>query len=76
MTALAVSLYVRAINAHGAGAVAMLFAIIPAVGRAVGAVACWLNARLGSGQQREHDPRGNRGRQHSVDAVHQPTMAR
>lgn len=35
---LAVSLYVRAINAHGAAAVAMLFAIIPAVA----AVLSWL----------------------------------
>ena len=35
---LAVSLYVRAINAHGAAAVAMLFAVIPAVA----AVLSWL----------------------------------
>jgi len=91
---LAVSLYVRAINTHGAGAVAMLFAIIPAVagllswlmlgqrpdigiavGLAVGAVACWLNSRA-SGQQSQDDPRGDRGRQHRIDAVHQPAVAR
>ena len=91
---LAVSLYVRAINAHGAGAVAMLFAVIPAVagvlswlilgqrpdagiaiGLAVGATACWLNSRA-SGQQRQHDPGGDGGRQHRVDAVHQPAVAR
>lgn len=35
---LAVSLYVRAINAHGAAAVAMLFAVIPAVA----AVLSWI----------------------------------
>jgi drug/metabolite transporter (DMT)-like permease len=35
---LAVSLYVRAINTHGAAAVAMLFAVIPAVA----AVLSWL----------------------------------
>jgi drug/metabolite transporter (DMT)-like permease len=92
--ALGVSLYVRAISAHGAAAVAMLFAVIPAVagvlswlmlgqrpdigiavGLAVGAVACWLNSRA-LGQQRQHDPGGDRRGQHSVDAVHQPAVAR
>lgn len=62
----AMTLYVRAINNYGAAAVAMLFAVIPAVagllswlmlgqrpdvgiaiGLAVGAAACWLNARVG-----------------------------
>jgi drug/metabolite transporter (DMT)-like permease len=90
---LAVSLYVRAINAHGAGAVAMLFAVIPAVagllswlmlgqrpdigiavGLAAGAIACWLNSRS-SRQQRQHDPGRDGGRQHRVDAVHQPAVA-
>jgi drug/metabolite transporter (DMT)-like permease len=92
--ALGVSLYVRAISAHGAAAVAMLFAVIPAVagvlswlmlgqrpdigiavGLAVGALACWLNSRA-SGQQRQHDPRRDGRRQHRVDAVHQPAVAR
>ena len=89
-----VSLYVRAISAHGAAAVAMLFAVIPAlagllswlmlgqrpdigiaVGLAVGALACWLNNRA-SGQQRQDDPGGDGRRQHRVDAVHQPAVAR
>ncbi|GFG49762.1 hypothetical protein MAGR_12030 [Mycolicibacterium agri] len=61
---LCMTMYVRAVNDYGAAAVAMLFAVIPAVagllswlmlgqrpdvgiavGLAVGAVACWLNAR-------------------------------
>jgi drug/metabolite transporter (DMT)-like permease len=68
---LCMTLYVRAINNFGAAAVAMLFAVIPAVagllswlmlgqrpdvgiaiGLVVGAVACWLNARV-SRQQRQ-----------------------
>ena len=95
---LGVSLYVRAISAHGAAAVAMLFAVIPAVagvlswlmlgqrpdvgiaiGLVIGAVACWLNSRASdpvSGKQRQHDPGGDGRRQHPVDAVHQPAVAR
>ncbi|RDH74902.1 DMT family transporter [Mycolicibacterium moriokaense] len=61
---LCMTMYVRAVNDYGAAAVAMLFAVIPAVagllswlmlgqrpdvgiavGLAVGAAACWLNAR-------------------------------
>jgi drug/metabolite transporter (DMT)-like permease len=61
---LSMTLYVRGINEYGAAAVAMLFAVIPAVagvlswvmlgqrpdigiaaGLAIGAAACWLNAR-------------------------------
>jgi drug/metabolite transporter (DMT)-like permease len=86
---LCMTLFVRAINNFGAAAVAMLFAIIPAVagvlswlmlgqrpdvgiavGLAVGAAACWLNARV-SRQQRQDDP-GRDGRGHQgVEAVHQ-----
>jgi drug/metabolite transporter (DMT)-like permease len=92
---LGVTLYVRAINLHGAAAVSMLFCVIPAVagvlswlmlgqridvgvgiGLALGAGACWLNARGASGKQRENDPRGDRGGQHRVEAVHDPAMAR
>jgi drug/metabolite transporter (DMT)-like permease len=97
---LGVSLYVRAINLHGASAVAMLFCLIPAVagvlswlmlgervdvgvgvGLVLGALACWLNARSGSGsgkpgsrQQRQDDPADDRRRQHRVDAVHDPAV--
>jgi drug/metabolite transporter (DMT)-like permease len=90
---LCMSLYVRAINNYGAAAVAMLFAVIPAVagvlswlmlgqrpdigiavGLAVGAAACWLNAR-GSRQQRQDDPTRDRRGQHRVDAIHQPAVA-
>jgi drug/metabolite transporter (DMT)-like permease len=43
-----------------------------AVGLALGAAACWLNAR-GSRQQRQHDPAGDDGGQHRVDTVqHSP----
>jgi drug/metabolite transporter (DMT)-like permease len=89
---LGVSLYVRAINLHGAAAVSMLFCVIPAVagvlswmmlgqrvdvgvgiGLVLGAAACWLNA---SGKQRKNDPRGDRRRQHRVEPVHKPAMAR
>ncbi len=92
---LGVSLYVRAINLHGAAAVSMLFCVIPAVagvlswmmlgqridvgvgvGLVLGAVACWLNARGASRKQREDDPRGDRRRQHGVEAVHEPAVAR
>ena len=94
---LAVSLYVRAINLHGAPAVSMLFCVIPAVagvlswlalgehidvgiavGLAVGALACWLNARgsRGSGEEREDDPGRDRRGQHGVEAVHQPAVTR
>ena len=87
---LGVSLYVRAISLHGASAVAMLFCVIPAVagvlswlmlgervnlgivaGLVLGALACWLNA---SGQQRKDDPAHDSGRQHRVDAVHDPAV--
>jgi drug/metabolite transporter (DMT)-like permease len=89
---LAVTLYVRAINIHGAAAVSMLFCVIPAVagalswlmlgqrpdvgvavGLVLGAAACWLNSRS-SGQQRQHDPGGDRRRQQRVDAVHEATV--
>jgi drug/metabolite transporter (DMT)-like permease len=94
---LGVSLYVRAINLHGASAVAMLFCVIPAVagvmswlmlgehidigvgvGLVLGALACWLNARSGrrSGEKRQDDPADDGGRQHRVDAVHDPAVAR
>jgi drug/metabolite transporter (DMT)-like permease len=92
---LGVSLYVRAINLHGAAAVSMLFCVIPAVagvlsllmlgqridvgvgvGLVLGAGACWLNARGTSRKKRENDPGGDRGRQHGVEAVHEPAMAR
>ncbi|GAC1645408.1 MAG: DMT family transporter [Mycobacterium sp.] len=85
---LCMTLYVRGINTYGAAAVAMLFAVIPAVAGllswlmlgqrpdvgvavrlVVGATACWLNARA-SRQHRQHDPAGDSGRQHRVDAVH------
>lgn len=88
------SLYVRAINMHGAAAVAMLFCVIPAVagvmswlvlgqrvdvgtgvGLVLGALACWLNAKA-SGQQREDDPGRDGRRQHGVEPVHQPAVAR
>ncbi len=65
---LCMTMYVRAVNDHGAAAVAMLFAVIPAVagllswlmlgqrpdigiavGLALGAAACWLNARASAG---------------------------
>jgi drug/metabolite transporter (DMT)-like permease len=87
------TLYVRGINDYGAAAVAMLFAVIPAVagvmswvllgqrpdlgiaaGLAVGAVACWLNAR-GSRKQREDNPPGDRRGQHRVDPVHDSAVA-
>jgi drug/metabolite transporter (DMT)-like permease len=85
---LSMTLYVRGVNEYGAAAVAMLFAVIPAVagvlswlmlgqrpdigvavGLAIGAAACWLNAR-GSRQQRQHDPAGDGRGQHRVDPVH------
>lgn len=44
-----------------------------AAGLVLGALACWLNARV-SRQQRQHDPAGDRGRQHGVDAVHQTAV--
>ncbi len=43
-----------------------------AVGLALGALACWLNA---SGKQRQDDPADDRGRQHRVDPVHDPAVA-
>jgi drug/metabolite transporter (DMT)-like permease len=45
------------------------------VGLLLGAAACWLNARV-SGQQRQHDPGRDGRRQHGVEAVHQPAVAR
>jgi drug/metabolite transporter (DMT)-like permease len=43
------------------------------IGLALGAAACWLNAKSSS-QQREHDPgRDGRG-QHRIDAVHQASV--
>jgi drug/metabolite transporter (DMT)-like permease len=101
---LGVSLYVRAINLHGAAAVSMLFCVIPAVagvlswfmlgerpdagigaGLVLGALACWLNGSAGrsaaargqgSDQKREHDPGRDGRRQHRVESVHQPAVAR
>ncbi|MGA5465029.1 DMT family transporter [Mycobacterium sp. NPDC050041] len=108
---LGMTLFVRAVNNYGAAAVAMLFAVIPAVagllswlmlgqrpdigiavGLVVGAAACWLNSSAsrhagsgsggqersdrGSGQQRQHDPAGDGGREHRVDAVHDPAVPR
>jgi drug/metabolite transporter (DMT)-like permease len=92
---LGVSMYVRAINHHGAAAVSMLFCVIPAVagvlswlmlgqgvdvgtgvGLVLGALACWLNSQASksSGQNRQHDPRGDRGRQDRVQTVHQASV--
>jgi drug/metabolite transporter (DMT)-like permease len=97
---LAVSLYVRAINMHGAPAVSMLFCVIPAVagvlswlalgehvdagiavGLALGALACWLNARSGgSGERSDKDGEDDPGRdgrgQDGVETVHQAAVAR
>jgi drug/metabolite transporter (DMT)-like permease len=89
---LCMTMYVRAINLHGAATVSMLFCVIPAVagllawmilsqrpdagiavGLALGALACWLNARSSS-QQGEHDPTRDGGREHGVDPVHQPAV--
>ncbi|MDO3639992.1 DMT family transporter, partial [Mycolicibacterium arseniciresistens] len=91
---LGMTLFVRAVNNYGAAAVAMLFAVIPAVagllswlmlgqrpdigiavGLVVGAAACWLNSSA-SGQQRQDDPAGDGGREHRVDAVHDPAVPR
>jgi drug/metabolite transporter (DMT)-like permease len=58
-----------------------------AAGLVLGAAACWLNASVGrseatrgidrvSGQQRQNDPGRDGGRQHGVEAVHQPTVPR
>lgn len=94
---LGLSLYVRAINLHGASSVAMLFCVIPAVagvmswfmlgeridvgigiGLALGAAACWLNARTSrrrpSRQQGQHDPGRDGRRQHAVHPVHHPAV--
>jgi drug/metabolite transporter (DMT)-like permease len=46
-----------------------------AVGLVLGAVACWLNARV-SGQQRQNDPGRDGRRQDGVEAVHQATVPR
>jgi drug/metabolite transporter (DMT)-like permease len=92
---LALSLYVRAINNHGAAAVSMLFCVIPAVagvmswlllgqridvgvavGLALGALACWLNARSSSRQQRQDDPRRNRRGKDRVQPVHETAVTR
>ena len=89
---LGLSLYVRAINLHGAAAVSMLFCVIPAIA----GVLSWLmldqrvdvgvgiGLALGaaacwlnaSGQQRQNDPSGDRRGQHGVESVHDPAMAR
>jgi drug/metabolite transporter (DMT)-like permease len=70
---LCMTLYVRAVNIYGAAAVAMLFAVIPAVAGlspASGRGTPRLNARV-SRQQRQDDPgRDSRG-QEGVKAVHQ-----
>jgi drug/metabolite transporter (DMT)-like permease len=46
-----------------------------AVGLVLGAVACWLNARV-SGQQRQNDPGRDGRRQDGVEAVHQAPVPR
>jgi drug/metabolite transporter (DMT)-like permease len=46
------------------------------IGLVLGAMACWLNARSGSGQQRQDDPTDDGRRQHRVDAVHDPAVPR
>ena len=88
---LCMTMYVRSINMYGAAAVSMLFCVIPAVagvlswlmlgqrpdvgvivGLGLGALACWLNSR----QQRQHDPGHDGRRQHRIDAVHDPAVAR
>jgi drug/metabolite transporter (DMT)-like permease len=46
-----------------------------AVGLVLGALACWLNARV-SGQQRQNDPGRDGRRQDGVEAVHQATVPR
>jgi drug/metabolite transporter (DMT)-like permease len=89
---LGVSLYVRAINLHGAAAVSMLFCVIPAVagilswlmlgqrvdvGTGVGLVLGALACWLNaSGKKRQHDPGRDGRRQHRVEAVHQATVPR
>ena len=45
-----------------------------AVGLALGAITCWLNARASS-QRRQHDPARDSGREHRVDAVHDASVA-
>jgi drug/metabolite transporter (DMT)-like permease len=45
-----------------------------AIGLALGAFACWLNAR-GSSQRRQDDPTRDRRREHRIDAVHDASVA-
>jgi drug/metabolite transporter (DMT)-like permease len=88
---LGVSLYVRAINLHGAAVVSMLFCAIPAVagllswlmlgermdvGIGVGLLLGALACWLNaSGQKRQDDPGRDGRRKHRVEAVHQPAVA-
>jgi hypothetical protein len=58
----------------GVALIHVLVSGLLAQGLVLGALACWLNARP-SGQQSQHDPTGDGGRQHAVDAVHQPAVA-
>jgi drug/metabolite transporter (DMT)-like permease len=86
-----VSLYVRAVNLHGAAAVSMLFAVIPAVAGALSWLMLGQRVDIGigvglllgalacwlnaSGQKRQHDPGGDGRRKHRVETVHQPAVA-
>lgn len=88
---LGVSLYVRAINLHGAAAVSMLFCVIPAVagvlswlmlgqrvdlGVGVGLVVGAMACWLNtSGKKRQDDPRRDGRGQDRVEPVHQATVA-
>ncbi|BBZ34308.1 DMT family transporter [Mycolicibacterium confluentis] len=45
------------------------------IGLALGAAACWLNARASSHQKRQDDPRRGGRRQDRVDAVHDAAVA-
>jgi drug/metabolite transporter (DMT)-like permease len=87
---LGVSLYVRAINLHGAAAVSMLFCVIPAVAGVLSWVMLGQRVDVGvgvglvlgavacwlnsSGKKREDDPRGDGRGQDRVEPVHQATV--
>lgn len=87
---LGVSLYVRAINLHGAAAVSMLFCVIPAVAGVLSWVMLGQRIDVGvgiglllgagacwlnaSGKQRQNDPRRDGRREDRVEPVHQPAV--
>jgi drug/metabolite transporter (DMT)-like permease len=87
---LGVSLYVRAINLHGAAAVSMLFCVIPAVAGVLSWVMLGQRVDVGvgvglvlgavacwlnsSGKKRQDDPRGDGRGQDRVEPVHQATV--